>query len=92
METKTYKKTETEQSFIIHEKLLNLSTSKNGKWNKTLTITSWYNDQPKFDIRSWLNNYLTAGKGVVLSAEELWEIINSEELKEILRNSLNNKQ
>lgn len=92
METKTDKKTETEQSFIIHEKLLNLSTSKNGKWNKTLTITSWYNDEPKFDIRSWLNNYSTAGKGVVLSAEELWEIINSEELKEIVRNSLNNKQ
>lgn len=30
METKTDKKKETEQSFIIHEKLLNLSTSKNG--------------------------------------------------------------
>lgn len=38
---------------------------------KQLTLTSWGVFAPKFDIRTWSDNYERAGKGLTFSAKEL---------------------
>lgn len=38
---------------------------------KQLTLTSWGVFSPKFDIRTWSDNYERAGKGLTFSAKEL---------------------
>lgn len=38
---------------------------------KQLTLTSWVVYAPKFDIRTWDEDYEKAGKGMTFSAQEL---------------------
>lgn len=46
--------------------------SENNKgWKKELTLTSWNDRQPSFDLRSWSPEYDKMGKGLTFSQEEL---------------------
>lgn len=54
---------------------------------KQLTLTSWGVYAPKFDIRTWDENYEKAGKGMTFSAQELIalkELLNQLPLEDYL--------
>ncbi len=67
--------------FEIKETFGVLSESAKG-WKKELTLISWNDREPKYDIRDWDLGHEKMGKGVTLTLEEL------RSLKEIL-NSIN---
>ena len=50
-----------------------LSTTSSG-WTKELNLVSWNNGAPKYDIRQWLPNHSSMGKGISLSLEEAKEL------------------
>ena len=50
-----------------------LSRSASG-WAKELNLISWNNREPKYDLRDWSADYEKMGKGVTLSAEELFAL------------------
>ena len=54
-----------------------LSESKRG-WKKELSLISWNEREPKYDIRDWAPEHAKMGKGVTLTLEEL------KQLKELL--------
>ena len=54
-----------------------LSESKTG-WKKELSLISWNERAPKYDIRDWAPEHAKMGKGVTLTLEEL------KKLKELL--------
>ncbi|UUX33195.1 YdbC family protein [Fundicoccus culcitae] len=56
--------------FEIKEHLGVLSENNKG-WTKELTLTSWNNRQPSFDIRSWDPDYQKMSKGLTFTQEEL---------------------
>ena len=59
-----------------------LSKSASG-WAKEVNLVSWNDREPKYDIRDWSADHEKMGKGVTLSAEELFalrELLNSIEL------------
>lgn len=58
-----------------------LSESSKG-WKKALTLISWNDREPKYDIRDWDEEQVKMGKGVTLTVDEL------KKLKKIL-NSMN---
>lgn len=59
-----------EFKFEIMEHLGELSESSRG-WKKELTIVSWNDREPKFDIREWSPDYTKMGKGVTFTQDEL---------------------
>ncbi len=65
--------------YEIKDTLGVLSESSKG-WKKELTLISWNDKAPKFDIRDWDPEHKKMGKGVTLTNEEL------KELKDILNN------
>ena len=59
-----------------------LSESKTG-WKKELSLISWNERAPKYDIRDWAPEHGKTGKGVTLTLEELKklkELLNQMEL------------
>lgn len=59
-----------EIKFEIKETLGTLSESAKG-WKKELSLVSWNDKAPKYDLREWSPDYTKMGKGVTLAAEEL---------------------
>lgn len=57
-------------SFEIVEHIATLSTNEKG-WRKELNIVSWNGTEPKFDIRSWKDDYSGVGKGVTIFEDEM---------------------
>lgn len=62
-----------ELRFEIMEHLGELSESAKG-WKKELTMVSWNDRKPKFDIREWDPEYEKMGKGTTFTVEELREL------------------
>ena len=56
--------------FEIKETIGVLSKSPKG-WTKELTLISWNDKEPKYDIREWSPDHAKMGKGVTLTKEEL---------------------
>lgn len=56
--------------FEIMEHVGVLSENNKG-WKKELTLTSWNNRQPSFDLRTWSPEYDKMGKGLTFTQEEL---------------------
>ncbi|HOO33958.1 MAG TPA: PC4/YdbC family ssDNA-binding protein [Thermotogota bacterium] len=54
-----------------------LSESKTG-WTKEVSLISWNDREPKYDIRDWAPEHAKMGKGVTLTLEEM------KQLKELL--------
>lgn len=70
-------------NFEIYKVLGTLSEGKDGK-KKQLTCTSWGRYNPKFDLRSWDEDYNSMTKGVTMTLEEaqaLKELLNSVDLE-----------
>lgn len=59
-----------EIKFEIKEKIGVLSESAKG-WTKELSLVSWNDNAPKYDIREWSPDHAKMGKGVTLTSEEL---------------------
>jgi hypothetical protein len=64
-----------EFAFQVLESFGTLSESENG-WTKELTIVSWNNREPKYDLRSWSPNKERMGRGITLSKDELIALKN----------------
>ena len=41
-------------------------------WTKELNLVSWNDRDPKYDIREWSPDHDKMGKGITLSAEEIF--------------------
>jgi hypothetical protein len=54
-----------------------LSENKTG-WTKEVSLISWNEREPKYDIRDWAPEHAKMGKGVTLTLDEL------KKLKEVL--------
>ena len=54
---------------IIKE--LGVISERKGGWSKQLSLISWNDAEPKYDIRDWAPNREKMGKGISLSASEL---------------------
>lgn len=61
--------------YEIKETIGVLSESPKG-WKKELSLISWNDKTPKFDIRDWDPEHKKMGKGVTLTNEELKELRN----------------
>ncbi|MDR3600351.1 MAG: YdbC family protein [Desulfosporosinus sp.] len=59
-----------EIKYEIKETIGVLSESAKG-WSKELSLVSWNDAAPKYDIREWSPDHAKMGKGVTLTAEEL---------------------
>jgi len=59
--------------FEIKETIGVLLESAKG-WTKELSLVSWNDKDPKYDIREWSPDHAKMGKGVTLTAEELKKI------------------
>lgn len=59
--------------YEIKETIGVLSESAKG-WTKELSLVSWNDKEPKYDIREWSPEHVKMGKGVTLTAEELKKI------------------
>jgi hypothetical protein len=59
-----------EFKFHVLESLGTLSEAENG-WKKELTVVSWNDREPKFDIRSWSPQKERMGRGITFSKEEI---------------------
>lgn len=60
----------TDKNYEIIERIAVLSENASG-WRKELTLTKWFDNEPKYDIRDWNNDYSKCGKGITLTKEEL---------------------
>jgi len=56
--------------FEIKQTIGVLSESAKG-WTKELSLVSWNDKAPKYDIREWSPDHAKMGKGVTLTKEEL---------------------
>jgi hypothetical protein len=56
--------------FEIKETVAILATSAKG-WTKELSLISWNDKSPKYDIREWSPDHSKMGKGITLTEEEL---------------------
>ncbi len=54
-----------------------LSENKTG-WTKEVSLISWNEREPKYDIRDWAPEHAKMGKGITLTLDEL------KKLKEVL--------
>lgn len=80
-------------NFEIFEVIGTLSEKNDGK-KKQLTCTSWGRYSPKFDLRSWNDEYTTMSKGITLSLEEaiaLRDILNETDLEAVLEKAIEEK-
>ncbi|WP_085522333.1 YdbC family protein [Tuberibacillus sp. Marseille-P3662] len=68
-----------EFKFDVVDSFGTLSQAENG-WSKQLTIVSWNDREPKYDIRSWSPERKRMGRGVTFSKDEL------SSLKKLLNN------
>lgn len=68
-----------EIKFEIKETIGVLSESTKG-WTKELSLVSWNDNAPKYDIREWSPDHSKMGKGVTLAKEDL------KKLKDLLNN------
>lgn len=59
-----------EIKFEIIETIATLSKKQNG-WKKQLTLTSWADRDPKYDIRYWSEDQTEMRKGVTFDLSEL---------------------
>lgn len=59
--------------FEIKETIGVLSESAKG-WTKELSLVSWNDKDPKYDIREWSPDHAKMGKGVTLSKEEMLKL------------------
>ena len=59
-----------EIKFEIKETIGVLSESAKG-WTKEISLVSWNDAAPKYDIREWSPDHTKMGKGVTLTKEEL---------------------
>lgn len=66
-----------EFKFQVLQSFGTLSEAENG-WKKELTVVSWNNREPKYDIRSWSPQKERMGRGITFSKDEILS------LKEIL--------
>lgn len=46
-----------------------------GKWQKHLTLCSWFGKEAKYDIRPWNEDMTKFGKGVTLDDGELYDLL-----------------
>ncbi len=68
--------------YEIVRKIGVLSTSASG-WAKELSLVSWNDREPKYDLRDWSADGSKMGKGVTLTREELLalkELLNGMEI------------
>ena len=65
-----------EIKYEIVQEICVLSESARG-WTKELTLVSWNDREPKFDIREWAPEHSRMGKGVTLSKEEMQMILDT---------------
>lgn len=61
--------------YEIKETIGVLSENSKG-WTKELTLISWNDREPKYDIREWAPEHEKMGKGVTLSRDELKNLRN----------------
>ena len=59
--------------YEIKEELGTLSESLKG-WKKELNLVSWNGAIPKYDLRDWAPAHEKIGKGITLSADEVYEL------------------
>ena len=59
-----------EFKYEVVERIAVLSESSKG-WTKELTLLSWNDREPKYDIREWSPDGSKMGKGITLSDEEV---------------------
>ena len=60
----------TDKNYEIIEHIAVLSENASG-WRKELTLTKWFDNEPKYDIRDLSSDYSKCGKGITLSNDEL---------------------
>ena len=60
----------TDRNYEILEHIAVLSESASG-WRKELTLTKWFDNEPKYDIRDLSSDYSKCGKGITLSNEDM---------------------
>lgn len=46
-----------------------------GKWQKHLTLVSWFGKDPKYDIRAWNEDMTKFGKGISLDSSDLYDLL-----------------
>lgn len=46
----------------------------NGGWNFELNKVSWYDKEPKWDLRSWNEDHTVCGKGISISDTALLKL------------------
>lgn len=46
-----------------------------GKWQKHLTLASWFGNEPKYDLRTWNEDMTKCGKGISLESSELYDLL-----------------
>ena len=66
-----------DSKYTITQHIGTLSKVQKG-WIKELSLVSWNDKDPKYDIREWSPDHAKMGKGVTLTKEEL------EKLKDVL--------
>lgn len=47
-----------------------------GKWSKHLTLTKWGDNDPKYDIRAWSEDWQNCSKGITLDDGELYDLMS----------------
>lgn len=46
-----------------------------GKWQKHLTLVSWFDKEPKYDLRPWNEDMTKFGKGISLDSSDLYDLM-----------------
>ena len=64
-----------ELKYEITKQLCVLSESSRG-WTKELTLVSWNDREPKFDLREWAPDHSKMGKGVTLTYDEMQKMVD----------------
>ena len=70
------------KKYDIYEHVGNISNENNG-WTKELNFISWDEREPVYDIRTWSQDHMKYGKGVILTRREmklLQELIKDREI------------
>lgn len=46
-----------------------------GEWQKHLTLCSWFDREPVYDLRTWNSDMSKCGKGITLNDAELFDLL-----------------
>lgn len=76
------------ENYSIQSHLATISKSGKG-WTKDLKLISWYNQEPKYDLRIWSPDGIPSNKGLTFTLEELQAL--NECILHVL-NNINKKQ